>query len=241
MPNKKTGQRRKAERQKVRQKEIRTARDNLDLGRFPCNVNIGAICDFCEAWICHGRKCLTTHSCSCPLQEATCVECDRYVWEHGGRIFRCSFCSNYLCEDDQFEHQASCQVLDSENYKCLSCNKLGQYSCLRCKNCYCEDHVRRRGFKYEKNKPIPCPKCGFETSHTKDLSMSIRTHKFGRQSHGELFNEADEREYSSRDYLEDPMYNGQELQDDGDDDTSDECYNPDDEDLDDDDDSEDTS
>ena len=55
-----------------------------------------------------------------------------------------------------------------------SCNKLGQYSCLRCKTCYCEDHVRRKGFKYEKNKPIPCPKCSFETSQTKDLSMSSK-------------------------------------------------------------------
>uniref|UniRef100_A0A1B0F9W8 Uncharacterized protein n=1 Tax=Glossina morsitans morsitans TaxID=37546 RepID=A0A1B0F9W8_GLOMM len=24
-----------------------------------------------------------------------------------------------------------------------SCNRLGQYSCLRCKACYCEDHVRQ--------------------------------------------------------------------------------------------------
>lgn len=55
-----------------------------------------------------------------------------------------------------------------------SCNKLGQYSCLRCKTCYCEDHVRRKGFKYEKNKAIPCPKCSFETSQTKDLSMSSK-------------------------------------------------------------------
>uniref|UniRef100_A0A069DSE2 Zinc finger protein n=1 Tax=Panstrongylus megistus TaxID=65343 RepID=A0A069DSE2_9HEMI len=285
MPNKKTGQRRKAEKQKVRQKEIRTARENLDLGKYPCNVNmecdkckrkqknrafcyfcqsvqrlpicaqcgkikcilktgdcvvkhpgvftvgmamVGAICDFCEAWICHGRKCLTSHACTCPLQDATCVECDRYVWDHGGRIFRCSFCSNYLCEDDQFEHQASCQVLDSENYKCLSCNKLGQYSCLRCKNCYCEDHVRRRGFKYEKNKPIPCPKCGFETSHTKDLSMSIRTHKFGRQSHVDMNNDSDSREYPGRDddYLDDHGYNGRVLQEDDDGDTSDDSYHP---------------
>lgn len=55
-----------------------------------------------------------------------------------------------------------------------SCNRLGQYSCLRCKTCYCEDHVRRKGFKYEKNKPIPCPKCSYETSQTKDLSMSSK-------------------------------------------------------------------
>jgi hypothetical protein len=38
----------------------------------------------------------------------------------GGRVFQCSFCEQCLCEDDQFEHQASCQVLESENYKCKS-------------------------------------------------------------------------------------------------------------------------
>ena len=135
----------------------------------------GAVCDFCEAWVCHGRKCLTTHACECPLIDADCIECERGVWEHGrfvllvyweiqimpcthrlfddfypnlsashrrtvklhdvhtrdtcaqrpmvftvtgGRIFKCSFCHNFLCEDDQFEHQANCQKLESENYKC---------------------------------------------------------------------------------------------------------------------------
>lgn len=37
MPKKKTGQRKKAEKQKMRQKEIRTARDHLDLAKFSCN------------------------------------------------------------------------------------------------------------------------------------------------------------------------------------------------------------
>lgn len=37
MPKKKTGQRKKAEKQKIRQKEIRTAKDNVDLAKFPCN------------------------------------------------------------------------------------------------------------------------------------------------------------------------------------------------------------
>lgn len=27
----------------------------------------GAICDFCEAWVCHGRKCLSTRACACRL------------------------------------------------------------------------------------------------------------------------------------------------------------------------------
>lgn len=78
----------------------------------------GAICDYCEAWVCHGRKCLTTHACNCPLQEALCGECQRGVWDHGGRVFKCSFCDAFLCEDDQFEHQASCQFLESETLKC---------------------------------------------------------------------------------------------------------------------------
>ncbi|XP_023231789.1 zinc finger protein 330 homolog [Centruroides sculpturatus] len=238
MPKKKTGQRKKAEKQRQRQKEIRSVHGQKSLAEYPCNAvmdcdkcnkrqknrafcyfcssvqripmcaqcgktkcmlktgdcvvkhpamfvtglaMVGAICDFCEAWVCHGQKCLTSHACTCVLQDAVCVECQRGVWDHGGRVFTCSFCGNYLCEDDQFEHQASCQFLESETLKCQSCNRLGQYSCLRCKTCYCEDHVRRKGFKYERNQPIPCPKCGYDTKQTKDLSMSIRKHDYGRQ------------------------------------------------------------
>ncbi|KAH9631933.1 hypothetical protein HF086_000270 [Spodoptera exigua] len=183
MPKKKTGQRKKAEKQKLRQKEIRNARENVDLAAHPCNIpmecdkcqkylfvyitftlcrgrgvamvelNIfdhlllqlsalsnslhdeteesgillllpgsaasanlcalwqsevyaevwrlrcaspgglhyraghgapllcvqGAICDFCEAWVCHGRKCLTAHACTCPLMDAVCLECERGI------------------------------------------------------------------------------------------------------------------------------------------------------------------
>ncbi|XP_050682946.1 zinc finger protein 330 homolog [Leptidea sinapis] len=237
MPKKKTGQRKKAEKQKQRQKEIRNAKDHVDLGQHPCNLAmecdkcqkkqksrafcyfcsalqrlpvcaqcgkmkcmlksgdcvvrhpgvyttgmgmVGAICDFCEAWVCHGRKCLTSHACTCPLQEAICLECERGVWEHGGRVFRCCFCQGFLCEDDQFEHQASCQVLESETYKCQSCNRLGQYSCLRCKTCFCEEHVRRRGARPARGAP-PCPRCAYPLHITADLAMSTRTHRYGRQ------------------------------------------------------------
>ncbi|XP_054264979.1 zinc finger protein 330 homolog [Macrosteles quadrilineatus] len=293
MPKKKTGQRKKAEKQKLRQKEIRTAKDNVDLAKQPCNSSmecerchrkqknrafcyfcqsvqrlpqcaqcgkikcmlktgdcvikhagvfttglgmVGAICDFCEAWVCHGRKCLTVHACTCVLQDAVCAECERGVWDHGGRIFKCSFCDSFLCEDDQFEHQASCQVLESENYKCQSCNKLGQYSCLRCKTCYCEDHVRRKGFKYDKNKGIPCPKCGYETSQTKDLSMSTRSHKFGRQGQAGMDDYDDEDGYEASGYSGYNGYGGggaaDSEEDDDDYDESDEETDDDDEDED---------
>lgn len=45
--------------------------------------------------------------------------------------------------------------------------------------------MKRKGVKYEKNKAIPCPKCNYETSETKELSMSTRTLKYGRQGHGQ--------------------------------------------------------
>ncbi|XP_045504593.1 zinc finger protein 330 homolog [Colias croceus] len=237
MPKKKTGQRKKAEKQKLRQKEIRNARGQIDLAQHPCNLPmecdkcqkkqksrafcyfcsalqrlpvcaqcgkvkcmlksgdcvvrhpgvyttgmgmVGAICDFCEAWVCHGRKCLQSHACTCPLADAVCIECERGVWEHGGRVFRCCFCQGFLCEDDQFEHQASCQVLESETYKCQSCNRLGQYSCLRCKTCFCEEHVRRRGAKPTRGAP-PCPRCAYSLHVTSDLAMSTRSHRYGRQ------------------------------------------------------------
>lgn len=153
-------------------------------GKFTTGLQmVGAICDFCEAFICHGRKCLSVHACTCPLRDAECIECKRGVWEHGGCMYRCSFCQNFLCEDDQFEHQASCQQLDSENFKCMSCNRLGQYTCMRCKICFCEEHVRRKGFKYDKTVSVlPCPKCGYPTSETKDYSVSARRHAYGRQA-----------------------------------------------------------
>ncbi|PKK28982.1 zinc finger protein 330 [Columba livia] len=165
---------------------------------------VGAICDFCEAWVCHGRKCLSTHACICPLADAECIECERTVWDHGGRIFACSFCHNFLCEDDQFEHQASCQVLEAETFKCVSCiRSLHSYvlayisDCVLFKlvnpfhspftpqACFCDDHVRSKVFKQEKGKEPPCPKCGHETQQTKDLSMSTRSLKFGRQTGSE--------------------------------------------------------
>lgn len=157
---------------------------------------VGAICDFCEAFVCHGRNCLATHACNCPLRDAECHECQRGVWDHGGRVYRCSFCQKFLCEDDQLEHQASCQQLDSENYKCMSCNRLGQYTCMRCKICFCEEHVKRKGFKMEKTAAEPpCPKCGYGTSVTKDFSVSARRHEYGRQVLNMLIDSDIERDY----------------------------------------------
>lgn len=121
----------------------------------------------------------------------------------------------------------------------MSCNKLGQYSCLRCKTCYCEDHIRRKGFKYEKNKAIPCPKCGYETSQTKDLSMSsklfnfnsfvqilllcclARSHKFGRQGQGNSWEE-DEGNEDYDDYKGESHNYYEEYDDDDDDDDEEE-------------------
>merc|ERR1711993_209142 len=226
MPKKKTGQRKKAEKQKARQKEIGAKRNTRSIVELPCNANmdcvkcerkqknrafcyfcqsiqrlpqcaecgkqkcmlktgdcvikhagqyttgmqmVGAICDFCEAWVCHGRKCLASHACSCALQTAVCIE--------------------------------------SESLKCQSCNKHGQYSCLRCKACYCDDHVRRKGVKYEKNQAMLCPKCGYETSETKAMSMSTRNHKFGRQQMTGFDDNQDE-DYGSNSYGAGGYYGG---------------------------------
>ncbi|KAI0986267.1 hypothetical protein GJ496_011768 [Pomphorhynchus laevis] len=235
MPKKKTGQRKKHDKQRDRLKAIGSSFRNCDLADKPCNVSmecsdckmtqrirafcyfcnafprspacgncgkqkclgqggcvithgslsvtglqfIGAICDFCDTWICHSRACLTTHACSCPLKDVACVECKRTIYEHGGRVYKCAFCDQHLCEDDQLEHQASCQILESESYKCISCNRLGQLSCLRCKICFCDTHVKRKGFMYPKNTPIPCPRCGFATQETKDLSVTAKTVRYG--------------------------------------------------------------
>uniref|UniRef100_A0A0D6R757 Uncharacterized protein n=1 Tax=Araucaria cunninghamii TaxID=56994 RepID=A0A0D6R757_ARACU len=243
MPKRKTGARKKADNQKLRQKAISQQQFHIDLGKHPCNVlftcdtchhqqknrafcyfcgavpklpvcaqcgktkcmasasdcvvrhagrnvtgmnMVGCICDFCEAFLCHSKRCLTTHCCTCPLTDATCIECERTVWEHGGRMFRCFSCDQWLCEDDQFEHQASCQQLESETFHCLSCNRLGIYTCLRCKICFCDDHVKSVANLAKKGEGLTCKKCGYALRETKDLSVSVRQHKFGRQTTHEI-------------------------------------------------------
>ena len=127
MPKKNTGQRKKAEKQKARQKQIAANKYTRPLADLACNSvmecdkcerkqknrafcyfcqsiqrlpqcaecgkvkcmlktgdclikhpgqyttgmqMVGAVCDFCEAWVCHGKKCLSTHACSCALKDA---------------------------------------------------------------------------------------------------------------------------------------------------------------------------
>uniref|UniRef100_A0A0R3RNC5 TRAF-type domain-containing protein n=1 Tax=Elaeophora elaphi TaxID=1147741 RepID=A0A0R3RNC5_9BILA len=154
---------------------------------------MGGLCAYCETFICHNKKCLSTHPCKCPLRDANCVECKRHVIMNGNfssfeklcpgsRMYQCAYCKACLCEDDYSVHQAKCQYLDSENFKCMSCNRFGIYACLRCKICCCDNHVRRKGFKYDRKSPnFPCPKCGFPVRETKECSVSVRKHAYGRQ------------------------------------------------------------
>ena len=52
-----------------------------------------------------------------------------------------------------------------------------QQSFYRCKVCYCDEHIKRRGFKYAPGEPFPCPKCNYPTRETKDLAMSSKENK----------------------------------------------------------------
>jgi len=98
-------------------------------------------------------------------------------------MFRCGTCECWLCEDDQFEHQASCQVLSAETFKCSSCSKLGVYACLRCKICYCDTHVLSAATKFDKKRSeYPCKKCHYILKEVKDLSMSVHKIKYGRKT-----------------------------------------------------------
>jgi len=90
----------------------------------------------------------------------------------------------WLCEDDQFEHQASCQQLDSETFHCLSCNRTGLYTCLRCKICFCDEHVKGVTNIAKRGEALVCKKCQYPLKETKDISVSVRQHKFGRQGAG---------------------------------------------------------
>ena len=169
---------------------------------------MGAICDFCEAWVCHNRVCIAQHGCECLLRQSEdpgsyavqCTECDRDVWMQGGRFFKCSTCAKWLCSDDQMEHQASCQCvprtqslthttrthcnstnkvclswcryIDGDTYHCISCSRLGNWTCLRCKICFCDNHVVGKINVAKKGEAMTCKRCRFELQETKGLSIS---------------------------------------------------------------------
>ncbi|KAK8798817.1 hypothetical protein WA158_007901 [Blastocystis sp. Blastoise] len=149
---------------------------------------VGAVCDYCETWICHSKECLSTHACNCPLCEYTdqgympikCQECHRTVWECGGSMFQCPSCKKVYCEEDHFEHEAMCQTLEMDDDKCISCGKRGQWTCLRCKINYCDIHVKQI-FKLAPGEPFKCKRCRYELRDTSTLSLSVRKHEFGRQ------------------------------------------------------------
>lgn len=77
-----------------------------------------------------------------------------------------------------------------------SCNRLGQYSCLRCKTCFCEEHVRRRGVRAPGRGPPPCPRCAYPTHVTSDLAMSTRSHRYGRQPVANYDDEDDQDDHA---------------------------------------------
>ncbi|VDQ01020.1 unnamed protein product [Trichobilharzia regenti] len=93
--------------------------------------------------------------------------------------------------------------MEGENFKCPSCNKMGTQTCLRCKVSFCDDHCKRKGVKYERGKPIPCPKCNHDLTASYNLSMSVRTYEYGRQAYTtdnysdeDTTSEDDEEQYS---------------------------------------------
>lgn len=52
---------------------------------------------------------------------------------------------------------------------------------MRCKAVFCDEHAKRKGFKYAPGQPIPCPKCGHPLDQAFCLSISTRQYAFGRQ------------------------------------------------------------
>lgn len=83
MPKKKTGQRKKAEKQRLRQKEIRTAKDNVKLAQHPCNASMEcekchrkqksrAFCYFCQS-VQRLPICAQCGKVKCMLKTGDCV------------------------------------------------------------------------------------------------------------------------------------------------------------------------
>ena len=86
-------------------------------------------------------------------------------------MYQCNICGKWNCQDDQFEHQAMCQTLEGESFKCVSCNKRGQWSCMRCKVSYCDTHVVS-AINVVAVKPLHCRKTATASTSVRSASTS---------------------------------------------------------------------
>uniref|UniRef100_A0A8D8AK51 Zinc finger protein 330 homolog n=2 Tax=Culex pipiens TaxID=7175 RepID=A0A8D8AK51_CULPI len=146
--SKKIGQRKKAEKQKLRQKEIRN-RDSQLLEQPSCDCQSVQRLPICSRQKCMlktgtassstpecsppecrwmRRKCLQSLACTCPLMDAVCVDCER---------------------GDLGITEGECTRIDSAIIFCVTTASVS--------------------------------KSKYATIQTKDLSMSVRSHKNGRK------------------------------------------------------------
>ncbi|KAJ7421575.1 zinc finger protein 330 [Willisornis vidua] len=184
MPKKKTGARKKAENRREREKQIRASRANIDLAKHPCNASME--CDKCQrrqknrafCYFCNSVQklpiCAQCGKTKCMMKSSDCVIKHAGVYSTGLAMVE----AEYL--------PALFAMISSVKMISLNIKPAAKFWKQRHLNaCFCDDHVRSKVFKQEKGKKPPCPKCGHETQQTKDLSMSTRSLKFGRQTGGE--------------------------------------------------------
>ncbi|CAH2055573.1 unnamed protein product, partial [Iphiclides podalirius] len=218
MPKKKTGQRKKAEKQKQRQKEIRNAKDHVDIAQHPCNMPMEcdkcqkkqksrAFCYFCQALqrlpaCAHCGKALAwwvqyvifaRHGCAMGasvlirmpahvhLRMPFVLSVNVVYGNMVGAYFAAVSVRVFYVKMTSLNTRLRAKCWSRKHINANRATGLGQYSCLRCKTCFCEEHVRRRGTKLDRRAAPPCPRCGFALLLTGELSMSTRSHRYGRQ------------------------------------------------------------
>lgn len=96
MPKKKTGQRRKAEKQKLRQKEIRTAKAVMDLAKVPSNSVMASVVHSLRFLFFPPRiffRFLSIFACSIQTLIVSFQECDKCNRKQKSRAF-CYFCQS---------------------------------------------------------------------------------------------------------------------------------------------------
>ncbi|TKC52952.1 hypothetical protein EI555_009356, partial [Monodon monoceros] len=155
MPKKKTGARKKAENRREREKQLRASRSTIDLAKHPCNASME--CDKCQR-----------------VQYVTSVKLG-FVMVGSVSVHTPVPARLLTLSVWNVNGESGTMVFHA----------IGLVSIPVSVACFCDDHTRSKVFKQEKGKQPPCPKCGHETQETKDLSMSTRSLKFGRQTGGE--------------------------------------------------------
>lgn len=133
------------------------------------------------ATLCSAQSAIVTCGCraadssSAPPVQSGCARTTKWSTRPAASAYHAlslSHKTRIYCNSTNKVCMSWCRYIDGDTYHCISCSRLGNWTCLRCKICFCDSHVVGKINVAKKGEAMTCKRCRFELQETKGLSIS---------------------------------------------------------------------